>query len=87
MRQIDSMTPQEIDTLRVKGMLRDPKRYQDLVNRERIQLQQNRIDACNTLIDHILDDIPHKDQQPILDLLRSMRSDLEDEMEDNVSVS
>ncbi len=81
MRQIDNMTPQEIETLHLKGMIRDPKHYQDLVNRERIQLQQNRIDACDTLIDHIHDDIPHKDQQPLLDLLRTMRSNLEDEME------
>ncbi len=57
------------------------------IDQKRISIQHERIDSCDTLIDHILDDIPHKDQQPLLDLLRSMRSNLEDEMEDNVSIS
>ncbi len=82
MRQIDDMTPQEIDTLRLKGMLRDPKRYQDLVNRERLQLQQNRIDACDTLLDYVHDDIPHSEQQPITDQLNVLRGRFTDEMED-----
>ncbi len=52
------------------------------INQKRLSIQHTRIDACDTLIDHILDDIPHKDQQPLLDLLRTMRGNLEDEMFD-----
>ncbi len=55
------------------------------IDQKRISIQHERIEACDTLIDHILDDIPHKDQQPILGLLLSMRSDLEDEMEDVIT--
>ncbi len=52
------------------------------IDQKRVSIQHERIDACDTLITHILDDIPHKDQQPLLDLLRSMRGNLEDEMFD-----
>ncbi len=52
------------------------------IDKKRLSIQHERIDACDTLIDHILDDIPHKDQQPLLDLLRAMRGNLEDEMQD-----
>ncbi len=86
MRQIDNMTPQELEMLHVKNMLTTismvEKAMQPKIDPKRISIQRNRIDACDTLIDHIHDDIPHKDQEPLLDLLRSMRSDLEDEMED-----
>ncbi len=50
------------------------------VNRKRIDLFNNRIGACDTLIDYIHDDIPHKDQQPLMDLLNKMRGNLEDEL-------
>jgi ribosomal 50S subunit-associated protein YjgA (DUF615 family) len=65
--------------MRVEDMHPDELRN---IDRARVEIQHNRIDACDTLIDHILDDIPHKDQQPLLDLLRSMRGNLEDEMQD-----
>ncbi len=52
------------------------------IDQKRVEIQRNRIGACDTLIDHILDDIPHRDQQPILDLLVRFKTDLEDEMED-----
>ncbi len=52
------------------------------INQKRLDIQRSRIDACDTLIDHILDDIPHKDQQPLLDLLRILRGDFVAEMED-----
>ncbi len=55
------------------------------INQKRLLIQHERIDACDTLIDHILDDIPHKDQQPLLDLIRSMRGNLEDEMQDELT--
>ncbi len=81
MRQIDNMDSSEIETLRLKGMLTDPRRN---IDRKRVEIQKMRIDACDTLINHIHDDIPHKDQQPLLDLLRSMRGNLEDEMMDAI---
>ncbi len=55
------------------------------INQKRLDIQRSRIDACDVLIDHILDDIPHKDQQPILDLLRTIRGNLDDEMMDALS--
>ncbi len=83
MRQIDNMDSSEIETLRVKGMLADPR--QSTIDRKRVEIQLSRIDACDTLITHIMDDIPHKDQQPLLDLLRTMRGNLEDEMFDAIT--
>ncbi len=55
------------------------------IDRKRVEIQLIRIDACDTLLDYIHDDIPHKDQQPLLDLLRSLKGDLEDEMEDELT--
>ncbi len=67
-------------SLHYDEMEADPLRRK--VDRKHIEFQKFRIDACDTLIDHILDDISHRDQQPLLDLLRSMRGNLEDEMMD-----
>ncbi len=51
------------------------------INQKRLDIQRARIDACGTLLDYI-DDIPHKDQQPLADLLRTLKGNLEDEMTD-----
>ncbi len=79
MRQIDNMDSSEIETLRVKGMLTDPRRN---IDQKRVQIQRNRIDACDTLLDYIHDDIPHKDQEPLQGLLLKLKGNLEDEMQD-----
>ncbi len=79
MRFIDIMPPELLETLTLKNMIPEPSKH---IDRKRVGIQQTRIDACDTLIDHILDDIPHRDQQPILDLLVRLKTDLEDEMQD-----
>ncbi len=80
MRQIDQMSEQQIETLHLKGMLKHPSRKE--VDRARIQIQQNRIDACDTLLDYIHDDVPHAQQQPLKGQLETLKRDLESEMED-----
>ncbi len=82
MRQIDNMDSSEIETLRLKGMLTDPRRN---INRKRVEIQMMRIDACDTLLDYIHDDIPHADQKPMTDQLNVIRGRLTDEMEDGLS--
>ena len=80
MRQIDNMNGSEIETLRVKGMLSEPRKA---IDKKRIQIQRNRIDACDTILDYLHDDIPWSEQQPLMEILRSLKLALEDEMEDN----
>ncbi len=82
MRQIDNMDSGEIETLRLKGMLTDPRRN---IDRKRVEIQLMRIDACDTLLDYVHDDIPHSEQQPITDQLNVLRGRLTDEMEDGLS--
>jgi hypothetical protein len=52
------------------------------IDRKRVDLQLNRIDACDTLLDYVHDDIPHSEQQAITDQLNVLRGRLTDEMED-----
>ena len=52
------------------------------IDQKRVQVQLNRIDACDTLLDYLHDDIPHRDQQPLMDILRTLKGNLEDEMQD-----
>ncbi len=86
MRQIDNMTPQEIETLHVKNMLSTlslvEKAMQPKIDKKRVSIQHARIDACDTLLDYLHDDVAWKDQQPLMDMLRSLKNNLEDEMED-----
>ena len=42
-----------------------------------LDILRQRINACDTLIDYVLDDIPHARQQPILDELRELRSNFD----------
>ncbi len=49
------------------------------------EIAQERIDACNTLIDYVLDDIPHSKQQPLLDELRSLSSDFQSDLESEIA--
>ena len=49
---------------------------------EKLILIQNRIDACDLLIDYVLDDVPNARQQPILDELQKLRGDLDGELID-----
>ena len=46
---------------------------------------ENRISACDTLIDYILDDIPHANQQPILDTLRELRDNFDSDRDSEIS--
>jgi len=55
---------------------------QRLIDSKRVKIQRERIDACDTLLDYIHDDVPHKDQEPLQGLLMRLKTDLEDEMED-----
>ncbi len=55
------------------------------IDQKRVEIQRNRIDACDTLLDYLHDDVPHADQQPITDLIRRLRIHLEDEMNDALS--
>ncbi len=52
------------------------------IDRKRVEIQRNLIDACDTLLDYIHDDIPHSKQEPLMRLLTSLKRNLEDEMED-----
>lgn len=47
-----------------------------------IEILDERSTACQTLIDYILDDVPHTDQQPLLDSLRSLQGKFNDERDD-----
>jgi uncharacterized protein YeeX (DUF496 family) len=52
------------------------------ISQKRLDIQRSRIDACDTLLDYIHDDVPHKDQQPLKGQLETLKHDLESEMED-----
>ncbi len=84
MRQIDQMTPQELEMLHVKNMLATlslvEKAMQPKIYRKRVELFKTRIDACDTLLDYLHDDVPWKDQQPLMDMLRSLRGNFEDQL-------
>ncbi len=43
------------------------------MNRKRVELFQSRIDACDTLLDWLHDDVPWKDQQPLMDMLKQRK--------------
>ncbi len=60
----------------------ESKFRQRLIDSKRATIQKARIDACDTLLDYLHDDVPWKDQQPLMDLLRWLRNDLESEMDD-----
>ena len=45
-----------------------------------LDILRQRIDACDTLIDYVLDDIPHSRQQPLLDELRELRSNFDSDL-------
>ena len=45
-----------------------------------LDILRQRIDACDTLIDYVLDDIPHARQQPLLDDLREFRDNFENDL-------
>ncbi len=85
MRQIDNMSSDEIETLRLKGMLGSQTTSAEaiirqhgieeraIIDRKRVELLQTRIDACDTLLDYLHDDVPWKDQQPLMDLLKQRK--------------
>ncbi len=52
------------------------------ISQKRLDIQRSRIDAYDTLLDYIHDDIPHKDQEPLQGLLLKLKGNLEDEMQD-----
>ncbi len=76
MRQIDNMTPEELETLRLKGMLSMGIEHKQR-DKTRCQLFQTRIDACDTLLDYLHDDVPWRDQQPLKDMLAQLKRDFE----------
>ena len=82
MRQIDQMSIAEIQTLRDKGMLTDPRRN---IDRKRVEIQVMRIDACDTLLDYLHDDVPHYRQEPFKSVIEKLQRNLRDEMEDGLS--
>lgn len=45
-----------------------------------LSIIRTRIDACDTLIDYVLDDIPHFRQQPLLDELRQLRGNFDNDL-------
>jgi hypothetical protein len=47
---------------------------------ETVRIIRTRIDACDTLIDYVLDDIPHARQQPLLEELRQLRSGFDSDL-------
>ncbi len=91
MRQIDNMDDSEIEMLRVKNMISTlsfvdkalgltPK-----IDEKRVSIQHSRIDACDTLLDYLHDDVAWKDQQPLKGQLETLKRLLEDEMEDGLT--
>ena len=54
----------------------------DLLNQKRVDIQRNRIDACDTLLDYLHDDIPWGMQQPFQKVIEQLKRNLEDEMHD-----
>ena len=50
-----------------------------------LDILRQRIDACDTLIDYVLDDIPHARQQPLLDELRELRGNFDDDLHSEVA--
>ncbi len=81
MRQIDNMTPDEIETLHLKGMLSMGIEHKQL-DKKRVEIQMHRIASCDILLNYVHDDIPHAEQQPITDQLNVLRGRLVDEMND-----
>ncbi len=49
-------------------------------NKAKVDLCQLRIDACDTLLDYIHDDLAWKDQEPLKGILTTLRNDLNDEL-------
>ncbi len=56
------------------------RQQQPNVDRKRVELFQTRMDACDTLLDYLHDDVPWKDQQPMMDMLRQLRRDFKDQL-------
>ncbi len=52
------------------------------INQKRVSIQHERIDACDTLLDYLHDDVPHSKQEPLMELLNKVKARLEDEMQD-----
>ncbi len=50
------------------------------LNKAKVDLWQLRIDACDTLLDYIHDDLAWKDQEPLKGILTTLRNDLNDEL-------
>ncbi len=78
------MSEQELEMMRVKHMLDTlsfvEKAMQPKIDQERVTLFQTRIDACDTLLDYLHDDVPWKDQQPLADMLKQLRRDFESQL-------
>ncbi len=79
MRFIDLMPPELLETLTLKNMIPEPSKP---IDQKRVEIQRNRIDACDTLLDYLHDDVTWRDQEPLQCLLKTLRADLEGEMQD-----
>ncbi len=54
--------------------------------KRRVELFKARIDACDALLDYLHDDVAWKDQQPMRDMLFTMRGRFEDELFEGLEV-
>ncbi len=52
------------------------------IDRKRVEIQTSRIDACDTLLDYLHDDIPWGMQEPFKKVIEQLKRNLEDEMQD-----
>ncbi len=50
------------------------------ISQKRLDIQRNRIDACDTLLDYIHDDVPHERQEPFKTVIERLQQNLKDEM-------
>ncbi len=55
------------------------------IDQKRVSIQHERIDACDTLLDYLHDDVPHYRQEPFKSVIEKLHRDLVDELKDALS--